>query len=88
MPINRYLIQKEGETFYLMRQTAEIVDAGLGGLGDEVEWYSDWEKIYCSLNYDIVRGFYERMGIGFAGELIDLETFGEGTYGEGSYGPI
>jgi len=86
MPINRYLIQKQDETFYLMRQTAEIVDAGLGGLGDEVEWYSDWERIFCSLDHEIVLEQYQK--ISFAGDLIDLETFGTGTYGEGAYGPV
>jgi len=80
MSMNNYLLQKEGETYFLLKQTVELVVLGHENDG---EWHSDWEKIFSSLDYDEVRRVYEN--ISFAGGLVDLETFGEGTYGEGAY---
>lgn len=83
MPMNNYLLQKEGETYFLLRQTVGLTDAGLD---DAVEWHSDWERIFCSVSHEIVLEQYRK--IAFSGDLVDLETFGEGSYGEGSYGPV
>lgn len=69
---SRYLIQKEGKTYFLIRQDLE---------GDII--YSGWRRIYYSIHYDAVLEYYERSG--FGGELIDeveiLEAFGMGMYG-------
>lgn len=81
--INRYLIQKQAGTFYLMRQTVDLVETGPGEVRER---HSDWERIFCSVSHEIVLEQYRK--IDFAGELLDLETFGEGTYGEGFYGPV
>jgi len=83
MPINRYLIQKQEKTYYLLRQSVDLIDVGYMS---PVEHHSDWERIYSSVSHETVLKQYRK--IDFAGELVDLETFGTGTYGEGSYGPV
>lgn len=69
---SRYLIQKDGKMYYLLRQEME---------GKLI--YSGWRRVYFSLYYDTVLDYYRRSGLG--GDLLDeveiLEAFGEGVYG-------
>jgi len=68
----RYLIQKDGEMYYLLHQDME------GRI-----CYSGWRRVYFSCDYNTVIDYYHKSG--FQGELIDeveiLEAFGEGVYG-------
>lgn len=80
MSMNSYMLERVGSVYYLSKQTIELREMGYG---HDAEWRSDWEEIYSSKIYEDCLDFYAHSNFKFAGDLIDLETFGMGTYGGG-----